>query len=140
MPFKQDIILRSIKILDIGYITIIYFTLGFFLSIYVNDTLGTFDPEEAEKKSNVRLFAESVFHIWMIGVTVYIARNLVEKIPFPLEGVQGFVHKKVKELSNAAVFTLVFILYQQHLRDKLLFVSKRMFHKKDGKAPASKAT
>lgn len=129
MTLQKDILLRSIKIIDIGYITIIYFMLAFYLSIWVDAKLGDFDKEKAASKSTFRLTLESIFHIYLIGVLIYIMRNLVEKIPFPLDGVQGFIHLKVKELTNAAVFTFIFILYQKHLRAKLEYIRERMFKK-----------
>lgn len=129
MTLQKDILLRSIKIIDIGYITIIYFMLGFYLSIWIDSKLGEFDKEKAHSKSLFRLTMECVLHIYLIGVLIYIMRNLVEKIPFPLNGIEGFNHLKVKELTNAAVFTFIFVLYQKHLRMKLEYIRERIFKK-----------
>ena len=124
--FSTDVIIRSIKILDIGYITVIYFTLGFLISVGISKLLGDFNAEVENKKSTLRLFLEIVGHIWLIGVLVYIARNVVELIPFPLNGVLGFEHKRVKELGNAAVFTFVLLFFQAQLRSKLELLQKRL--------------
>lgn len=129
ITLKDDIILRSIKIIDIGYIAVIYFTLAFFISGSIDKWLGKFDKksEETARKSTLRLAAEVILHIWCIGVIVYIARNVVEHIPFPLDGLRGFEHKRVKELSNAAVFTFIMLFFQKHLRNKLEYLYERVF-------------
>jgi len=130
MPWQQDLVLRSIKIVDIGYITSIYFTIAFFLSTYIDNKLGEFNKEEADQKTTLRLFGESVLHMYLMGVLVYVIRNLIEKIPFPLNGVQGFIHTKVKELTNATVFVFIFILYQKNFRAKLDYLRERIYKKK----------
>ena len=76
-------------------------------------------------KSNFRLTVELLLHIWLLGVTVYIARNLIEKIPSPLDNIAGFSHKRVKELHSATVFTLVFFYSQTYMREKMGYLYKR---------------
>lgn len=125
--WQHDILMRSIKILDIGYITAIYFLLAFFMSSYIDTKLGKFDKEKADKKSITLLIFECIFHIYLIGVLVYIVRNLMELLPFPLDGYQGFIHLKVKELTNATVFVFIFLIFQYHLREKLNYIRNRIF-------------
>lgn len=125
--WKHDVLMRSIKIIDIGYITVIYFLLGFYISVYVDHKLGEFDEQAAKNKSTLRLTVECMVHIYLIGVLVYVMRNVVEKIPFPLDGYKGFVHLKVKEVTNATVFVFIFLIFQYHLRKKLDYLRKRIF-------------
>jgi len=86
----------------------------------VTKTLCPFSAAEADKKTTRRLMGECIADIWLSGSIVYLTRNVVERVPFPLDGVAGFVHGKVKELTNAVVFTFVFMYYQKNLRDKLI--------------------
>jgi hypothetical protein len=122
---SEDIARRAIKIVDIGYITVIYFLFAFALGVSLDRAIGPFDPAVADKKTTRRLMGECIAHIWLCGVIVYLTRNVVERVPFPLDGVAGFVHGKVKELTNAAVFTFVFMYYQKNLRDKLIYLGGR---------------
>lgn len=122
---REDLTRRGIKIIDIGYVTAIYFVLAFFLSVSIDHAFGAFDREVAKNKSLSRLIAECILHLYMVAVIIYFARNVVDKIPFPLDGIAGFVHGKVKELTNAAVFTFVFLYFQKHLRDKMLYAGER---------------
>jgi hypothetical protein len=121
----EDIARRAIKIVDIGYVTVIYFFFAFALGVSLDRAIGKFDEAEADRKTTGRLAAECIAHIYLCGVVVYFTRNVVERVPFPLDGVAGFVHGKVKELTNAAVFTFVFMYYQKNLRDKLIYLGGR---------------
>jgi len=123
----NDVLMRSIKILDIGYITVIYFSIGLGMAILVDKVMGKFDVEEAKKKPQWVILLQVLLHLWCYGVLVYVIRNLVELIPFPLNGYEGFQHKKVKELGSAATFGLVFLLFSSYLKDEISFVYKSFY-------------
>lgn len=128
---SQELVFRVVKIGDIGYITTIYFLLAFFISTWVDiRLLGPFQRERAARKSTGRLLGECILHIYLVGVLIYIVRNVVELVPSPFNGIQGFEHRRVKELTNAAVFTFIFLFYQKHLREKLFYLSERIYHQK----------
>lgn len=126
--FKQELIIRSIKIIDIGFITAIYFLIAFGLSTYIDKKLGKFDPVVANRKSMLMVFCEIFLHIYMIGVFAYVIRNLVELIPYPLHGIEGYDHRKLKELGGGVIFTFVFFFYQENLKEKLLYFYERLTH------------
>lgn len=63
--------------------------------------------------------------IWINGVLIYFARNLVELIPYPFDNYFGFEHKRVKELSGATAFTFVLLYYQPNLNDIMKYLSVR---------------
>lgn len=127
LPKHQDWILRGIKIIDIGYVTCIYFVLGYMSAFAFDKVLGEFDEAAAQKKSTLRLAAELMFHVWTIAVLTYVIRNVAELIPFPLHGVYGFNHYRVKELTIAPVFSLVIITFQDHLRAKMRHLFDRLY-------------
>jgi hypothetical protein len=125
----EDLIIRSIKMVDIGYITVLYFLFAFLLIIPFNEIYEKLVTLDNEYKSTEQIFVELILHIWFLGIAVYIARNLIEKIPFPLDGYRGFKHDKVKELHSATVFTLIFFYFQTHMRDKIGYLYKRVMGK-----------
>jgi hypothetical protein len=92
--------------------------------------MGQFNEKVEQNKSIVQLTLELIATVWYYGVLVYIVRNLAERIPFPLDGYQGFDHKKVKELSSATVFTFMFILFSDYIKSKLIFYYNVVLHKK----------
>jgi hypothetical protein len=118
--------LRGVKIIDIAYIATIYLILGAVLSLIIDRQLGNFDPEEADNKTNVQLYLEVIIHFAFIGVLMYIVRNAVEWIPYPLNGVYGYNHMKLNELKNASLFGVIFFTFQKHLKDKLVYISNRV--------------
>ena len=64
----------------------------------------------------------------MIAITIcaYIARNIIQLIPFPLEGVYGFEHLKVKEVSSGALLTMFATIFFYDFQNKLMFIRKRI--------------
>lgn len=125
MKTSTNLFLRFLKLIDIGYITAIYFVVGILLGALMDKLFGTLDPQIESAKSFLQVSIECVGLMWLYGVIIYIVRNLVEQIPFPLDGVSGFKHDKVKELKNASVFVFVFLYFQQLFKDKMdVFASR----------------
>jgi hypothetical protein len=123
----HEIIIRSIKIIDIGYITILYFTLAISISIIIEKILGKFTTTNAKEKTTLRLIAELSLHLWIITVLAYFARNIVELIPFSLDGIYGFDHQRVKELHDAGItFIFVIMFYQTNITEKLNYIHDRL--------------
>ena len=126
MNYKKEIIVRSIKILDIGYITSLYFILGVILAKSCDKYLGKFDEKNEKQKTIVKSVIELILYLWFIAIVVYIVRNVIPLIPFPLNGIYGFDHLKVKEVTSATMFSISFIYFQQYYQDKIKFIFSRM--------------
>lgn len=126
---KKEITLRIIKIIDIAYIFAFYAAAGFFLSILLDKLFPKFNENIYEKKSTIKIILNICIHFAVIGIIVYIIKNLFELLPFPLNGIYGYDHKKVKELKEALPLIYTILYFQYSLRDKLLFVAKRFINK-----------
>jgi hypothetical protein len=122
----MDLEFRTIKILDIGYITIIYFILGLLISRLFDSYLGKFNKLNDDKKYLARVGAELIIMIWLIGAIVYLTRNVVELIPSPFDGLYGFKHLQMKELGSAAVLTMLVLSYTYHFAAKLDYFNHRI--------------
>ena len=118
---SNDILMRSIKILDIGYITVLYVTISIILAFITDKVMGEFDEKKESRKSKLLLTIEVIITVWLYGVLIYIVRNIVGLVPFPLDGYNGFEHKRVKELQSAMVFTFTFVLFSKYMKSKLSF-------------------
>jgi hypothetical protein len=123
--FANDVLMRSIKILDIGYIFCFYYTLAVILAIITNKHLAPFDPKKYDKLSTRKITIEILLLMWMYGVLCYISRNLIKLIPFPLDGYEGYQHKKIRELNNTWVFSTIYLACATNLRDRITYVFKR---------------
>jgi hypothetical protein len=126
---KKEIILRTIKIIDIAYIFAFYAAAGFFISIFLDKLFPKFNENIYAKKSTGKIIADICIQFAVIGIIVYTVKNLFELLPFPLNGIYGYDHKKVKELKEALPLIYTILYFQYSLRDKLLFVAKRFIDK-----------
>jgi len=106
---------RFIKILDIGYVTLIYFLLAIVIAVLMDKLYGEYNEKDESKKSTLRKTIDLVGMIWLNGVIIYIARNIVPLIPSPFNNINGFKHSRLKELESAYVFDFVLIYTQKNL-------------------------
>ena len=111
--FLHEVILRSIKCLDISLIGVYYLVLGIVFALVLNEM---FRKKEAEDEKNdtplPHLFFKIIFQTSMIMLSVSAMRQIVKRIPFPLDGVYGFEHKRVKEINGAVIMAFVVITLQ----------------------------
>jgi magnesium-transporting ATPase (P-type) len=116
----------AVKLLDIGLVTIYFFVLGLAAAKIFDNMLGVFEEENYDNIPTWRIFLEIILQLFFIGVIAYVLRNLVKLIPFPLDGVAGFEHIRLKELDGGEVMALVLILFQRSLIDKVLYFVNRV--------------
>ena len=121
-PPKNELLFRIIKIIDIAYIAILYFIVGYFLGYYIDEFFVFIYGTEFQKKSKYVLILEILSQVISIGIISYIGRNLVELIPFPLDGVNGFIHQRVRELKSGAFLTVFIVMFQYSMQDKLIYL------------------
>jgi hypothetical protein len=122
----MDINFRFIKVLDIGYITVLYFIIGVLFTRVFDYLFGKYDKLTDKNKHIIYIGLELIVMIWVIGIATYIVRNIVEIIPSPFDGINGLVHKNIKELCGAGVFSLIVMSTAYHFRDKLDDFNKRL--------------
>ena len=122
---ENEILFRVIKIIDIAYIAILYFTVAFLFGRYINLLFTKIYGINFESKSTNVLYLEVLSQIIFIGIFCYIGKNLVQLIPFPLDGVNRFDHSRVKELSSGAFLTIFIVMFQYTMQNKLAFIKER---------------
>lgn len=134
MPLLQDFLIRTNKMIDIGYITTIYFILGAIVANMITKFQTEFNNKEEDKRTVIRSSLSLVLLIWINGVLIYFARNLVELIPYPFDNFFGFHHKKVKELGAATAFTFVLLYYQPNLNKMMKYLTVRWKNTFEGRS------
>ena len=108
--------------------TVYFFVLGLAAAKAFDGVMGDFDEENYQKISMIQLFVEIVLQLFALGVISYVLRNIVRLVPFPLDGVAGFHHNRLKELDGGEVMALVLILFQHNLIDKVLYFVRRVLN------------
>lgn len=126
---KREIIIRTLKIIDIFYATFIYifgaFIFSFFLDKYV---FGEFNEEKESKKNLFILVLEVCGIIGFSGIISYIYRNFAHAFLFPFEGFYGFSHFKVEEVTSGGIFTAYILFFNDYLEKKLDLIKKKFIN------------
>lgn len=141
MSLPQEIVQGSFKLLDIGYTAVMYFTLGLILAQMMDHFYGNINAAVEKAKSPSRKLTEVLGMIWLNGIVIYFMSNIASLVPFPLTGVYGYDHSKIREFSNSTVFVWSFLYYQKHFQTKVksLYSSSRPTKPRPALTPAQLA-
>jgi len=122
VPFTATFL--GVKLLDIGLTTTYFFVIGLVCAKLFDLVYGKFKKEDYKNVSKAMLLLDILAHLFLIGIAAYVLRNIVGLIPFPLNGVAGFDHKRLKELSGGTVLAMILLFFQQNLRDKINYFAE----------------
>lgn len=117
----------SIKVLAMFYATAIHAVSGIFLSVFMQKFIDwMFPSDQDDKKSTFRLLVEISFIFGILTSVCYLARNALQKIPFPLDGSNGFMYNKLKEIKSGAILTVIVLMTCSPLMFKMRRVLDRL--------------
>jgi len=127
---EKEVVIRSIKILDIAYVTFIYGLIALFtatlLDKYIYKYVSFQNVAKEEDKNFYILLVEIFICLTFNAIAYYLLRNLLQFVPFPLEGVYGFSHMKVNEAKYGAIISVIFIWFSKHLRAKMIALQSKL--------------
>jgi magnesium-transporting ATPase (P-type) len=124
---KHPILYQLVKMADIGFITILYASIGLFLAKVLEVFDRPLQKESEEKKNTFQILFEFLLMIFFIGILTYLVRTFVNWIPSPFEGKYGLDHARIKEIGNVSIFIFIFLNFQNHLQEKMQFVFDRLW-------------
>jgi hypothetical protein len=124
---STELAIRSVKILDIGVSTIVYFALALATVPILNKYIGHYNAEEEDKKSTKRIVLEICLRLWCIGVLSYVVRNVYPLIPWPFDGVYGYQHSRVKEVTSGVIYASYLATFDTTLQSKVGYLRTRLF-------------
>jgi len=124
------------KFVDIGLVTVYYVVAALAISLLVNQIMGPYNAKKHDEMNIGWVILEIIIQFFILGILAYSMRNIVERIPFPLEGLGGFQHSRLKEIEGH-VFIIVYLFYQEHLALTLKGLFKRIESSIAGGKPVS---
>jgi uncharacterized protein (DUF486 family) len=129
---KKELVVRSIKVVDFGFIVTIYFFLGFIFARIIDRLQPNSKKEELQDKPMHRLFIDVIFILWGSAIIMYFVKNAVEMIPFPLDNVYGYKHSRTiqSEYAGISIFSFALFYFQKELPMKMNILYNNMFVKK----------
>jgi prolipoprotein diacylglyceryltransferase len=126
---KEDIAVRSIKMLDIGYTTVLFGIPSLFMAAFLNKhvyaKIQIGDISKDEDKTTWSILFETLLCLTINGIVAYILRNLLQLIPFPLEGIYGFKHMNVMEVRSGMIVTMFLLWMSPVLLNKFKVLQQR---------------
>ena len=122
-----------VKILSIGYYSMIYFIFGFSISLLLNylmPSINNIDKEDERKAIKIlKIIAEILINFALIGISFYFVRKLVKNyIPFPLDSLYGFDKSKLKEIQGGIIIATIYMSFQTKLVQKLNYIKNIFLH------------
>ena len=118
-----------IKSLAIVYVTVIYAMGGVWLAALADRKfLRSYyhTPAEEDEMSTGKHFWETIIILSVLGVLTYIGRNVLQKIPFPLDGVLGFDYMRVPEVVTGGLLGWTIFIFSGVLDRKIKIINERL--------------
>jgi len=112
--------IHFIRLLGVAYVGVLSFVLSYLASHW----LDKITPPLNEKIPKWKIFAEVSLQFGLIGALIFLSRGLIKKIPFPLEGVSGYIHSQLGELRSLPLIVFIFMFFQQRTQDKMRYLIK----------------
>ena len=112
--------IHYIRLLGVGWVG----ALSFAFAYVVSRILDNFTPKLDEKKPKWITFLEVALQFSLVAIIVYLARGFLKKIPFPLEGVAGYIHSQLSELRSLPLMVFIFMFFQTKTQDKMRHLMK----------------
>lgn len=125
---EKEIIRRGIKILNIGWASLSFLLLAIVTVYGIEYVFNYIKDDKVEKLSTWRLILEITLHVWFIGIITYLVRNLYPLLPWPLDGIYGYQHTKVHEVTSATLFASFLVFFNPKIQEQQLELRKRLFY------------
>jgi len=115
-----------LDIINVIYISSIYFIIAMSLSLILDEISGPFNLEKQENKPTLLLITEVLLYICMLGVIVFFVKKLVNKIKLPIYT----SNDELTDLAGGVVFYFVLMFFQSNFSYKLVYLRYRLTNNK----------
>ncbi len=136
----HDLSIRSLKMIDIAFIFVVASVIGYTIArilarifVFDKDSYTKDEKGEVVLKCKLKLGMQILFEMGLIGVILYLSRQILQMIPFPFDGWKGinppsgftgYVHTKLREYGNPMPIAFFILLFQNQFRNKVLYFTE----------------
>jgi hypothetical protein len=96
----------------IGLETVYFLVLGVIFSALINRIFPTFDAATYRRKSWCSIALEVFCQAFVIGIAVFVSRQIVKRIPYLWDGAGGFSAASLKEGGGGVLMAFAILLLQ----------------------------
>jgi hypothetical protein len=114
---KDVYLIGGLKILHIGYLTILYLIFGFLYTKLFETIYGRFDSDAEFKKSIGMQILELITMVWFAAVFLFIINRTARNLPYPsiFKGYKYKYSDHFKEIRQAGIFVFMFLFFQNYI-------------------------
>ena len=115
---KMKLGLFVVKLLGISFVGVLYF----WLSVAASYPIDRYVFTNHEQKKKKRIFNEVIkisTQIALLMVIAYLVRNVVDRTHFPLNGLFGYNHLKLKEINGGIIIAFALLVTQYNLKHRI---------------------
>tara|TARA_X000000368_G_scaffold74035_3_gene54452 strand:- start:1196 stop:1588 length:393 start_codon:yes stop_codon:yes gene_type:complete len=126
---KSGIMLRNIKIIDIGLLGMYYFVGSLIFITLFNKVFRTIfrtDKYPIKKVSTLTLFLQTCFQAGSISIISFYLRHFVRGIPYIFNGMYGYNHFRTKEVNGGVVIAFAMITVFSDFKERAIELAKRL--------------
>ncbi len=126
----------GVKWVGMMYVSVIQVVIGIVMSKMINKMVPPIKKKvetvnDVKKEVSVESMSELIFYSFinlsLLVFANYLMRNIIERIPFPLEGVFGYRHDKLKERYGMIISGFILMYYQDAFRERITLIFKNVF-------------
>ena len=118
---KDVYIIGGLKILHIGYFTIIYLIFGYLYTKLFEMIHGDFDIDVENRKPIAIQILELISMLWFAAVFLFIIYRSAHKIPHPniFKSYKYSYNENFKAIRESGIFIFLFLFFQNSIFDKV---------------------
>jgi hypothetical protein len=118
---KDVYLIGGLKILHIGYLTIIYLIFGYLYTRLFEMIHGDFDIDVENRKPIAIQILQLISMLWFAAVFLFIVDRSAHKIPHPkiFKGYKYNYTEYFKALRESGIFIFLFLFFQNSIFDRV---------------------
>jgi len=111
--------IHAVRTFGVAWVGAICFVFAFIVSSLLNKITPALDKTKAKWVT----FLEVTVQFAVVGAIVYASRLFIKHIPFPFDGVSGYIHSQLGELRSLPLMVFIFMFFQTKTQDKMRWIT-----------------